>query len=198
MTTSANPTLQQLLEDKLRPHAERVLAGEPNEFDYLPAALHHANEHAASALAHVTQLILKLELEQRTCFETIAANLSQSDADANEHSASARTRLGEQSDRTREHVTQLILRLELDQRTCFEKITANLNQSDAGIQQRVAELALKTRENLAVLLRTIQSDEEKHFERYVALNRRTNMLLYSSLGIAAVTVVLLFFLLLKR
>jgi len=158
MTNSANPTLQQLLAEKLRPHADRVLAGNPNDFDFLPAALHHANAHAASAL----------------------------------------TQLGEQSAETREHFTQMIHKLMLDQSTSFESITANLSQSDAGVQQRVSDLALKTRENLAVLLRTLQSDQEKQLERYVALNRRTNMLLYSCLGVGAVTVVLLVFLLLKR
>lgn len=40
-------SLELNLREKLRPHADRVAAGQPkDEFDFLPAALHSGLEHS--------------------------------------------------------------------------------------------------------------------------------------------------------
>ena len=100
MTTSANPTLHQLLDAKLRPHAERVVAGAPNEFDYLPAALHHAAERD-SQTAHLLM--------------TAASQLKQIDADNQE-------RLSDLSLKTRERITQLEQTSQRDQEQLREQV----------------------------------------------------------------------------
>ena len=100
MTNSENPTLQQLLDAKLRPHADRVVAGQPNEFDYLPAALYHAAERDSQS-AHLLM--------------SVADRLKQIDADSQQ-------RISDLSRKTLERLNQLEQASQRDQEQLREQV----------------------------------------------------------------------------